>query len=83
MYPILLASLLAFADEPKAIPELDALRLENASLRLDLMAKELEAIHRERNELIKSVCAAAKIDITECSIDPVKRTVSRKPLPPK
>ncbi len=73
---ILLTSLL-FAQQPTPIAELDALKLDNASLRLDLLTKEMEAIHAQRNQIIKDICAAAKIELSECSIDPVKRTVSR------
>jgi hypothetical protein len=68
----------AMAEAPKPAPmaEIDALKLENVSLRLDLMTKEIEAIHRERNELIRGICAAASVPIEKCLIDPVKRTVS-------
>lgn len=75
---ILASVAMAEAPKPKPIGELEALKLENVSLRLDLMAKELEAIHRERNELIKGICAAAQVPIEQCVIDPAKRTVSGK-----
>lgn len=77
---LFLLACVAMADEakPKPIGEVAALRLENLSLRLDLLAKEAEAVHRDRNEVIREVCAAAGIDLKECSIDPAKRTVTRK-----
>ena len=77
---LFLLACVAMADtpKPKQISELDALTLENASLRLDLITKEVEAIHRERNEIIKGICAAAQVPIEKCLIDPVKRTVSAK-----
>ena len=77
---LFLVACVAMAEAPKPSPlaELDALKLENVSLRLDLMAKELEAIHAERNGLIKAICASASIEIEQCVIDPAKRTVGRK-----
>ena len=73
-------AIVAFADNPKPKPidEIKALRLEVASLRLDLMAKELEAIHARRNAIIKDICAAAEVPIERCIIDPQTRTVSAK-----
>lgn len=65
---------------PTPIAEIDALKLENAALRLELLSKEAEAIQAQRNQVIKGVCAAAKIDISECSIDLAKKTVSRSKL---
>ena len=75
-----LFAVVALADAPKAKPidEIKALRLENASLRLDLIAKELEAIHAQRNAIIKDICAAAEVPIERCVIDPQARTVSAK-----
>jgi hypothetical protein len=75
---LLACAAMAEAPKPKPIPEVPALKLEIASLKLDLMAKELEAIHRERNEIIKGICAAAEVPIEKCLIDPQKRTVSVK-----
>lgn len=77
---IILLAVCAFAEAPtpKPISELDALKLENASLRLDLMTKELEAIHTQRNAIIKEICAAADVPLDHCLIDPVKRTVGKK-----
>ena len=75
---ILAVVAMAEAPKPKPIGELEALKLENVSLRLDLMAKEIEAIHRERNEIIRGICAAAEVPLDQCLIDPAKRTVTAK-----
>ena len=62
---------------PTPIAELDALKLENAALRLELLSKEAEALQAQRNQIIQGVCAAAKIEIAECAIDLAKKTVTR------
>jgi hypothetical protein len=75
---LLAGAAMAESPKPKQIGEVDALKLEVASLKLDLMTKEIEAIHRERNEVIKGICAAADIPLDQCLIDPAKRTVTAK-----
>ena len=73
---LLLAGYLV-ALEQAPLAEIDALRLENVAVKLELLESQAKHLQNERNEIIKSVCAAAKIDIKECQIDPSKRTVSR------
>lgn len=60
------------ASKPKPISEIDALKLEIVSLRLELM-------QRDRNEIIRSICESAKVPLDKCFIDPAKRTLSSKP----
>lgn len=75
---LILFALSALAEESKRIAEVEALKLENYSLRLDLLQKEAESIHRERNEVIRKICAAAEVPLQECEIDFAKREVKRR-----
>lgn len=71
-----LALLSILASSP--LPEIDFLRLENNALKMDLLNAQARALQAERDATIAAVCAAAKIDVSECVIDPQKRTVSKR-----
>lgn len=75
---ILLLSGYLVALEQAPLAEIDALRLENVAVKIELLESQTKHLQNERNEIIKAVCAAAKIEIKECLIDPQKRTVSAK-----
>lgn len=63
---------MAEAPKPKPLSDVDALRLEVVSLRLELA-------QRDRNEVIKDICSAAQVPLDKCAVNAATRTVSAIP----
>lgn len=75
---LLSGALVAVERQTASLSDVDALRLENVAVKLELLESQAKHLQNERNEIIKGVCAVAKIDIKDCVIDPAKRTVSKR-----
>jgi hypothetical protein len=69
---ILASVAMAEAPPPKSLSDVDALRLEVVSLRLELA-------QRDRNEVIKDICTAAQVPLQQCAVNAATRTVSAIP----
>ena len=55
--------------------ELDAVRLENIQLRLELLQVQAEKLKAKQEDIVRRVCADAKIPLESCLIDPIRREV--------
>lgn len=60
---------------PIVLSEADRLKFEN-------LAYRQEIARRDQTELIRTVCEAAKVPVSECLIDPGKGVITRTPKVP-
>lgn len=61
------------------LSELDAVRLENIQLRLELLQVQAEKLKAKQEDIVRRVCADAKIPLASCLIDPIRREVKAEP----
>lgn len=79
MKPLFFAASLAMASD--SLSELDALRLENIALKLELVDAQAKALQAEREALARSICSAAGVELKECVIDPRQKKVTKREQP--
>ena len=90
---LILTAALAFCADPpkpvvtkppdfgKPIAEIHMVKLENITLRVQILQQEADRLDAQRADIIKVICSDASLELKACDVDLKNKVVRTKPKP--